>query len=438
MPGGGPRIAVQLIDFPSRVRLALLTHEPFHPPSGGGSAAAVYLVRELARRGHAVEVFGPALPNQAEVESRFGIVLRPFTAWRMGRTTPLRTPKYLAYPAALARLVERTLARGARYDGLVAQHSISAVAAGRLGRRTGIPVVLNYLDCLTGFLETWPPYLMPRPVARALVRYELSLPRRCSAEGVLTVSDALRERLLAEGYPPDRARAVYYGYDAALFRRRPDESLAAEAPPTVVMHGSFDHHHLGPIALAAVARVAAARPDVCFRFVGPITPALRKFREAARAAVPNLRLETPGFVPYDRIPDELSRASVGITPYELSTGTHCAFVAKTVEYLALGLPVVSTPVESAVRYYRGLEAVRFSAPDGTGFAEAVLHWLTLPEAERGALVEPARKKVAAELDWSAVCGRAAEFIEQTVARGDAQPGMGTHRPAGAADGTCRH
>ena len=41
------------------MRLALLTHEPFYPPSGGGSAEAVYLVEEFVRRGHEVHLFCP-------------------------------------------------------------------------------------------------------------------------------------------------------------------------------------------------------------------------------------------------------------------------------------------------------------------------------------------------------------------------------------------
>jgi hypothetical protein len=36
-----------------------------------------------------------------------------------------------------------------------------------------------------------------------------------------------------------------------------------------------------------------------------------------------------------------------MVPYEESTGTHCAFVAKIVEYLATGLPVASTRIRSA-------------------------------------------------------------------------------------------
>ena len=97
------------------MHLAFLTHEPFHPLSGGGSAEAVYLVSEFVRRGHAVDVFGPELPDAAEVERMFGIRLRPFRGWTMGRYASLRTPKYLAYPFALERLV-RDAARTTPYD----------------------------------------------------------------------------------------------------------------------------------------------------------------------------------------------------------------------------------------------------------------------------------------------------------------------------------
>jgi glycosyltransferase involved in cell wall biosynthesis len=131
--------------------------------------------------------------------------------------------------------------------------------------------------------------------------------------------------------------------------------------------------------------------------------------------VPGLQAETTGFRSYEAVPRQLAVATLGITPYEPSTGTHCAFVAKTVEYLGLGLPVVSTPLESSLRYYAGLEAVKFPAADGASFAAAILDWLAQPSAARAAAAAPATRKVARELDWPVICRRAAEFTEQIVA-----------------------
>ena len=50
-------------DLPIPFRIAFLTHEPFYPPSGGGSAEAIYLVDEMVRRGHQVHVFGPQIDD---------------------------------------------------------------------------------------------------------------------------------------------------------------------------------------------------------------------------------------------------------------------------------------------------------------------------------------------------------------------------------------
>ena len=54
------------------MRLALLTHEPFYPPSGGGSAEANYLVSQLTQRGHEVHLFCPEFPDLDAVAARFG------------------------------------------------------------------------------------------------------------------------------------------------------------------------------------------------------------------------------------------------------------------------------------------------------------------------------------------------------------------------------
>src|SRR5947209_16765555 len=53
------------------MKVAFLTHEPFYPPSGGGSAEAVYLAREMMQRGHAVHLFCPAFPEPDRIKRLF-------------------------------------------------------------------------------------------------------------------------------------------------------------------------------------------------------------------------------------------------------------------------------------------------------------------------------------------------------------------------------
>lgn len=411
------------------MRLAFLTHEPFYPPSGGGSAEALYLVEEMLRRGYEVHVFCPRLDDPAAVHQRVPVTLHEFTAWRMGRYARGRTLKYLLYPFALARLVQR-VAQTTPLEVVFAQHSIAGLAAGLLRRRLQRPIVMNLLDCLTGFLETWPRYLMPPPVVSRLEDFELRLPTRSRADAVLTVSDTLADEVVAHGFPRERVQPIYFGYDAELFDpakcgaaedegkadaalRSPHSGLAG--PPVVVMHGSLDHHHLGAIAVGAVAQVARARPDVVFRFIGQRTAALERLLRQVAAIAPAARIECPGFVPYAQVAAHLARAAVGIVPYEESRGVHCAFVAKVVEYLGLGVPTVCTPLQSLRRYFCDEPLIRFSEFDGASFGERILSWLNEPIETRRRLAPAAIRRVRTELDWRVIRRRALDFMEARLA-----------------------
>jgi glycosyltransferase involved in cell wall biosynthesis len=393
------------------MRLAFLTHEPFFPPSGGGSAEAVYLVEEMVQRGWEVHLFCPKVKDPNYVRERFKLHLHQFTRWEMGRYTKMRNAKYLLYPSALEKLVIET-AGDKRYDFLFSQHAIAAVTAGRLKKAWGVPAVMNFLDYLTGFMETWPVWLAPPPALAVLKRYELSLPRRYDVDGLLTVSDTLAEYFRHNGYPAEKIVPIYYGYDARLFPFREPKPWDGKRRPVIVMHGSLDHHHLRDIALLAMERVIHEVPETIFRFVGQKTGALETFLRRAKERVPNAQIQTIGFVPYTEVAQHLHAADLGIVPYEESTGTHCAFVAKIVEYLAVGLPVVSTSINSAARYFADEPTVIFAGFDGDGFGDAILRMLRNPPANLAGLARDASERVKRELDWRAISGKACDVVEK--------------------------
>jgi glycosyltransferase involved in cell wall biosynthesis len=393
------------------MRLAFLTHEPFYPPSGGGSAEAVYLVEEMVARGWEIHLFCPKVKDAEAVRDRFKVQLHQFTQWEMGRYTRLRNAKYLLYPSALEGLVERT-ANGKPYDFVFSQHAIAAVTAGRLKKKWGAPVVMNFLDYLTGFMETWPVWLAPPPALAVLKRYELSLPRRYNVDGLLTVSDTLADYFRNSGYPPEKILPIYYGYDSRLFHFREPKRWDGKRPPVVIMHGSLDHHHLRGIALVAMEQVVREIPETIFRFVGQKTGALDSFMARACQRVPQARMQTTGFVPYTEVAQHLQAADLGIVPYEESTGTHCAFVAKIVEYLAVGLPVVSTSINSASRYFGNEPTVKFAGFEGTQFGDAILKMLKSPPSNLAEAARAASERVGRELDWRAISAKACDLVEK--------------------------
>ena len=393
------------------LRIAFLTHEPFYPPSGGGSAEAVYLVEEMVRRGHVVHVFCPKFKEFVSVAKLFRINVHVFKRWPMGRYAKLRNLKYLVWPFFLRRMVVKA-ARTEKFDLIFSQHAISAVAAGKLRRQLGVPLVMNFPDLLTGFMETWPGYLMSRFVVPALMRYEISLPVSHRADGVLAISDRLADLFVARGYDRQRLLPIYFGYAAQHFpfqARRP----SGPGPAVVVMHGSLDVHHLGPIAFGAIQHVTRERPGTIFRFVAHRTATLEDFLARAKREIPGFKFEAPGFQSYSHVADQLADARVGMIPYEESAGTHCAFVAKAVEYVAVGLPAVSTPLQSIQTYFGQDPMVRFTTFDGEDFGRAIVQRLDEPVDEVRARASAERVK--AELDWGPLCRKALDFTEQIAA-----------------------
>jgi glycosyltransferase involved in cell wall biosynthesis len=366
----------------------------------------------MVRRGHDVHVFGPQIPDAENVQKKFGVRLHPFTRWQMDRYAKFRNFKYIAYPFFLERMVA-AVGRETKFDLLFSQHAISAVAAGKLKRKLGVPVVMNFPDLLTGFMETWPGYVAPKPVVHALMRYEISLPVRYSVDGVCAISDEFAERLAARGYPREKICPIYFGYDAQAFPLRGQLPPPGQ-PPVVVMHGSFDAHHLGQIAFDAVKLVVAKKPETIFRFVGRRTAGLEKFLHRAQT-IPNFKFDATGFMPYAEVSKQLASASVGIVPYEESAGTHCAFVAKIVEYVATGLPTVCTPLKSVQSYFKNDPMVKFSGFNGEDFGRKILSWLdeTISNWQPQAAQSAARVK--AELDWQPLCRKAIDFVERTNA-----------------------
>ncbi|HEY1787061.1 MAG TPA: glycosyltransferase family 4 protein, partial [Verrucomicrobiae bacterium] len=298
---------------------------------------------------------------------------------------------------------------------IFSQHAISAVAAGKLKRKLNIPVVMNFPDLLTGFMETWPVWIAPRPVIRALERYEISMPVRYGVDGALTVSDTLADLFAERGFPRDKIMPIYYGYDSDKFSfvaRTVDKTR----PPVIVMHGSFDAHHLGAIALKAIQYVTKQKPGVIFRFVGRQTGSLQAFLRRAQDEIPGFKFQTTGFVSYDDVARHLADANIGIVPYEESAGTHCAFVAKAVEYVACGLPSVCTPLKSIRRYFQNEPMIRFSEFNGEDFGRKILSWLDEPPLNWQIDACNSAARVQAELDWQPLCRKAVNFVEEIYAQ----------------------
>ncbi|WP_254606672.1 UDP-galactopyranose mutase [Sphingomonas bacterium] len=172
------------------------------------------------------------------------------------------------------------------------------------------------------------------------------------------------------------------------------------------------------IDLALLDAVAAARPDWSLVMIGPVA-------KIDPAALPRrANLHWLGARSYAELPACLAGWDVALMPFAINAATRFISPTKTPEYLAGGLPVVSTPVVDVARQYGALDAVGI-AGDAAGFVAACERALALPK--NGAWLTQADRLIAGH-SWDRTFADMKTRIADAVARRDA-PSPGPSAPA---------
>jgi glycosyltransferase involved in cell wall biosynthesis len=128
------------------------------------------------------------------------------------------------------------------------------------------------------------------------------------------------------------------------------EPQAAIPHPRVGFFGVIDER----LDVELVAGVAALRPELQFILLGPVV----KIDPATLPQRPNLHWL--GGQDYKRLPDFLGNWDAGFMPFALNESTRFISPTKTPEFLAAGVPVVSTAITDVVRPYRDLGLVEIA------------------------------------------------------------------------------
>jgi glycosyltransferase involved in cell wall biosynthesis len=176
---------------------------------------------------------------------------------------------------------------------------------------------------------------------------------------VFATSVSLAERKRAIN---PRTHVALHGVDHEHFARAldpatrvPDDAGGA-SHPLLGFYGALADW----VDLDLIAEVAQARPDWSIVLIGD-----PQSDTSTVAGVPNIRLL--GRRRHDELPAYCKAFDVGLIPYRLSAQLPFRNPVKLREYLAAGLPVVSTPIPDVHRYERWC-SVAETAP---GFVESI-------------------------------------------------------------------
>ncbi|WP_434740488.1 glycosyltransferase [Micromonospora sp. SH-82] len=344
-------------------------------PWRGGAHRQHALARELAADHRVLFVDPPGRPRWRTTVARVDRALWhvvPPTAVPLGRHLPVGNlvNRWVAV-AALRRWLHRD---GGPVRLLWLDEDLAAPCATRLAAAA---VVYDATDLDWTFTRWWNRGHLRRNLARAVA----------SADLVLASSTALPERMPPLGPTPV---VLPNGCDPTHFA--PDGPTAPEVDglrgPVVGYCGAVDTRAFDADLVAAVAR---SRPEWTFLLVGPSTRAGR----APLRGLPNVVLTGPAG--YGDVPALLRGCDVTVIPYRVGGRIDYVHPKKCYEYLALGKPVVATPLPAL----RDLTDVVRLAAGPEAFTEAITAALDVADVPQ----EVARRRaVALENRW-AVRGR---------------------------------
>jgi glycosyltransferase involved in cell wall biosynthesis len=108
----------------------------------------------------------------------------------------------------------------------------------------------------------------------------------------------------------------------------------------VLYYGTFQPHR-ARLLLEIIGVLAQKRRDTRFLLIGDIPSSMR----SRLLRIAGSRVEMPGFVEHDMLPQFLQKARVCILPQDRSLGGRLSF--KLLEYLACGRLVVATDVDES-------------------------------------------------------------------------------------------
>jgi glycosyltransferase involved in cell wall biosynthesis len=131
---------------------------------------------------------------------------------------------------------------------------------------------------------------------------------------------------------------------------------------------------------------------------------------------------------YDVLPSYMKGFDVCLMPFALNSATEFINPTKTLEYMAAGKPIVSTPIADVVRLFASLVSIASTPPEFLASARAAA------EGADPALIELAIER-ARRSSWDSVVREMTQRIDAAIARNT--HASRTSRVAGAPSATLR-
>jgi glycosyltransferase involved in cell wall biosynthesis len=257
-------------------------------------------------------------------------------------------------------------------DTLAEQHDLIEELIGREAKRPRVfwyytPMAMAFtsdLECDLCVYDNMDELSLFRGASQELLDLENALFARCDLvfTGGMSLYEAKRHRHRSvHGFPS--SIDFHHFSQARSIDKDPDDQ--AQIPHVRLgFFGVVDER----MDIDLLAEVAELRPDWQFVMIGPVV----KIDPSTLPQRPNIHWL--GGKSYNELPHYLSGWDVGFMNFALNEATKFISPTKTPEFLAAGVPVVSTPITDVVRPYgeKGLVEIARDAKDVVAKVEVIL------------------------------------------------------------------
>jgi glycosyltransferase involved in cell wall biosynthesis len=365
----------------------------------------------IVAAGRPVDVYALRRPDDPSTETLDGVTVRRLGVQRhqgAGLVTYLR--EYLAFLVRAGFALTRAHRR--RRYGLVQVHTLPdfLVFAALPLRIVGVPVVLDLHEAMPEFFRSRFHGRAGR-IGYALLRFQ----ERAAtgfASAVLTVNDALGDRLIEIGVPATKLTIVPNAPSLTRFdpTRHPARPFMADGTLRLVYAGALSPIYELDVVLEAIARLEQDRPDlpVCLDLYGRDFAEVPLRTQAQSLGIAD-RIAFHGRIPIEAVPEAMAAADVGLAPTRRSDFTDFSLSTKAFEYAAMGRTVVASRLPMVERTF-GDDVVTYEPGDAGDLAAALLRLVDETEI-REARVTRALARIRG-LGWEHESGRYLDLVEQ--------------------------
>jgi glycosyltransferase involved in cell wall biosynthesis len=271
------------------------------------------------------------------------------------------------------------------------------VFAAFLPRIFGAKLILDIHDPMPEFYQAKFQKKADRPLVRMM-----RLQERWSAafsHAVLTANPTFKENLIVRGIPAGKITVTQNLPDRSVFNRNKyPRTTDWQKRFTLLYPGTIAPRYGLHIAIRSLPMLIKEIPVIRLRIIGDDNRHTRALNSPASDLGVAAYVDIVSLIPRDKIPEEMSRADIGIYPALPDPHMSIAMPGKVLEYAIMGLPTVTSRLPVLENVFSDNTVYYIPPGEPEAFAQAILDLYLHPE-KKDALVNCADKEFVQVQNW---------------------------------------